>query len=62
MQLYAPMMSPQAKRSTRFAIDSAEHEFNKTEIVKMMAEDGFGDFSWTDLFSRMKKIVVDNAS
>ena len=62
MQLYAPMMSPQAKRSVRFAIDSAEHEFNKTEVIKMMAEDGFGDFSWTDLFSRMRKIVVDNVS
>ena len=56
------MMSPQAKRSVRFAIDSAEHEFNKTEVIKMMAEDGFGDFSWTDLFSRMRKIVVDNVS
>ena len=60
MQLYVPMMSPTAKKQTRWAVENAEFEFNKTEIIKMMAEDGFGDFNWVDLFSRMKKIVVDN--
>lgn len=63
MQLYAPSMSPQAKEQVRYAIDDAGQEFNKTEIVKMMALDGFGTGqydSWADLFCTMKKISVAN--
>ena len=29
--------------------------------MKMMNEDGFGAFNWTDLFATMKRIVADNA-
>ena len=61
MQLYAPSLSPQGKQKTRYAIEEAEQEFNKTEIIKMMNEDGFGAYDWSGLFATMRKIVADNA-
>ena len=63
MQLYAPSMSPQAKEQVRWAIENSGRDFNKTEIVKMMAVDGFGMGqydSWADLFCVLKKISVAN--
>tara|TARA_Y100000034_G_C6868733_1_gene396271 strand:+ start:153 stop:1121 length:969 start_codon:yes stop_codon:yes gene_type:complete len=61
MQLYYPSMSMQAKQKVHYAIEEAEQEFNKTEIMRMMNEDGFGAYNWTDLFATMKRIVIDNA-
>ena len=60
MQLYAPEISPQNKRKIRTAIFDMEPEFNKTGILKMMNEDGFGVYDWNDLFATFRKIVVDN--
>ena len=60
MQLYAPGISPQNKEKIRAAIFDMEPEFNKTGILKMMSEDGFGVYDWNDLFSMFRKIVVDN--
>ncbi|MCW3977131.1 MAG: hypothetical protein NWE77_04290, partial [Candidatus Bathyarchaeota archaeon] len=57
MQLYSPSMSPQAKRQVKVAINDLDPEFNKTGIVKMMHEDGFGVYDWSDLFVAMKRIV-----
>ena len=60
MQLYAPSISPQSKEKIRAAIFDMKPEFNKTGILKMMTEDGFGVYDWNDLFSTFRKIVVDN--
>tara|TARA_Y100001938_G_C8039072_1_gene405115 strand:- start:352 stop:1323 length:972 start_codon:yes stop_codon:yes gene_type:complete len=60
MQLYAPSISPQSKEMTRFAIEEMKPEFNKTGVIKMMFEDGFGEVAWADLFATFNKIVVDN--
>ena len=60
MQLYTPMLSPQSKEMVRYAIEEAPQEFNKTEVLKMMTNDGFGDFDWSSLFQTMKRIVSDN--
>jgi len=60
MQLYAPGISPQNKEKIRAAIFDMEPEFNRTGILKMMNEDGFGVYDWNDLFSTFRKIVVDN--
>lgn len=60
MQLYAPTISPQNKGRIRSAIFDMEHQFNKTGVVKMMIQDGFGATDWTGLFSTFRKIVVDN--
>jgi len=60
MQLYTPSLSPQSKEMIRYAIEEAPHEFNKTEILKMMTNDGFGVFDWSALFQTMKRIVADS--
>lgn len=57
MQLYSPSMSPQAKRQVKTAINDLEPELNKTGVMKMMHEDGFGSYDWSDLFVAMKRIV-----
>ena len=59
MQLYVPSLSPQSREMIRYAIEEAPQEFNKTEILKMMQQDGFGTFDWSDLFQTMKRIVAD---
>lgn len=60
MQLYSPSISPQGKEQIRFAIEENECDFNKTEVQKMMLEDGFGAGDWSDLFQTMKRISIDN--
>ena len=62
MQLYAPSLSPQGKSKVRFAVEEAEHLFNKTAVQGMMIEDGFGKGDWSSLFQTMRRIVVDNKS
>jgi len=59
MQLYSPNLSVQSKGKVDFTIDNFEFDFNKTEIIKMMHEDGFGAYNWDELFAKMKKIATD---
>jgi 5'-3' exonuclease len=65
MQLYAPQMSVQAKQFTQEAVENFECDFNRTELIRMMREDGFGELNWEDLKSQLNKInyeCVDSAS
>ena len=65
MQLYAPQMSVQAKQFTQEAVENFECDFNRTELIGMMREDGFGELNWEDLKSQLNKInyeCVDGAS
>lgn len=62
MQLYSPAISPQGKEVIRFNIEENEYDFNKTQIQKMMLEDGFGAGDWSELFQTMKRISIDNKS
>ena len=65
MQLYAPQMSVQAKQFTQEAVTNFECDFNRTELIRMMREDGFGELNWEDLKSQLNKInyeCVDNTS
>ena len=62
MQLYAPTISPQNKAKIRSAVFDLEPEFNKTGVLAMMIQDGFGQTDWSDLFATFRKIVVDNKS
>ena len=57
MQLYAPSISIQTKSKLKYALENFEPEFNKTEIIKRMKEDGFGEWNTTDLFATFKRIV-----
>jgi len=61
MQLYSPIISAQGKDKINYALDNCEFEFNKTEIRKMMIQDGFGHGNWDDLFQIFNKISVDNS-
>ena len=65
MQLYSPQMSVQAKQFTQEAVENFECDFNRTELIRMMREDGFGELNWEDLKSQLNKInyeCVDNAT
>ena len=57
MQLYAPSIHIQGKQVIRSAVEDFEYEFNKTGIVCMMNEDGFGAYDWSDLFTASKRMV-----
>jgi 5'-3' exonuclease len=60
MQLYVPSLSPQSKEEIRYAIEEAPQEFNKTEVLKLMTQDGFGAFDWSSLYQTMKRIAADS--
>ena len=57
MQLYAPQMSIQSKMVVQEAIENFEYTFNKTEIIGMMREDGFGELNWEDLRTNLNRIT-----
>jgi len=63
MQLYAPQMSIQSKTYVAESIENFECDFNKTEILKMMRNDGFGELNWEDLrtaLNRISRECIDN--
>ena len=49
MQLYAPAISLQSQEKVHYTLNNFEHDYNKTEILRMMNQDGFGVFNWEDL-------------
>ena len=56
MQLYSPQMSIQSKLHVKESIETFESTFNKTEIIGMMREDGFGELNWEDLKEKLNRI------
>ena len=56
MQLYSPQMSIQSKIHVKESIENFESTFNKTEIIGMMREDGFGELNWEDLKEKLNRI------
>ena len=60
MQLYTPSLSIDAKKTIRTTLEDADLTFNKTEIIKMMMEDGFNDLEWQELQAYFRRIVFDN--
>lgn len=59
MQLYTSTISAQKKREIKETIRNFLPEFNKTETIKMMLKDGFGEFNWNSLIQNFNKIVVE---
>jgi DNA polymerase-1 len=57
MQLYAPSISIDGKSRIKYAIENFEPQFNKTETIKRMKIDGFGDWNTSALFATFKRIV-----
>ena len=60
MQLYFPNMSVQTKTRIRKVIGKPDMTYSKTEIVKMMVIDGFGEFNWSGLGQYFNRIMLDN--
>ena len=56
MQLYAPLISVQGKQTIDYALDNFECDFNKTELLRLMMEDGFGELNWEELKTFLNKI------
>ncbi len=56
MQLYSPCMSYQSKNYVEESIENFECEFNKTQVIGMMRDDGFGELNWADLQANLNKI------
>jgi len=61
MQLYNPTFSLQSRKKVDHVFENLGYEFNRTEIIKMMNEDGFGVYNWNDLFAIMNRISIDKA-
>jgi len=59
MQLYDPNLSRQSRKKVDYVFGNLGYEFNRTEFIKMMNEDGFGVFNWDDLFATMNRFSVD---
>ena len=60
MQLYTPILDIVSKKKIHETIKEAELSFNKTEVIKMMTQDGFGEINFNELFVHFNKIVIDN--
>jgi 5'-3' exonuclease len=56
MQLYSPSMSLDAKNRINYTLENFNADFNKTEIIKRMDEDGFRNWDSSDLFTIFKRI------
>ena len=56
MQLYTPSISTQTASIIKNNIKNYPKEFSKTEIRKMMLEDGFAELNWDTLFAHINKI------
>jgi len=59
MQLYAPMLPIEAKKQIRQVVENPDMSFNKTEVIKMMFQDGFGEINFVELFSHFNKMCID---
>ena len=60
MQLYAPILSIDAKKTVNETLENPDQTFNKTELIKMMIKDGFGEINFVELFQHLNKISLDN--
>ena len=53
------MMSVQSKDFVKNSIENFECTFNKTHILGLMMEDGFGEINWEDLKAVLNRIKTD---
>ena len=60
MQLYAPILTIDSKKSIRDTMNNPDLSFNKTELLKMMLTDGFGEINFIELFQNFNRISLDN--
>lgn len=61
MQLYSPILTIDDKKIVNETLADPDNSFNKTELIKMMIKDGFGEINFIELFQHLNKISVDNS-
>ena len=59
MQLYSPLISIQGTQKIDYALENFECDFNKTELLRMMMEDGFGELNWEELKTFLNRISYE---
>ena len=59
MQLYSPLISVQGKMKIDHALDNFQCEFNRTGLLALMMEDGFGELNWEELKGRLNRISLE---
>ena len=57
MQLYNPLISVDGKTRIKNIVHNFKPQFNKTEVIKRMQIDGFGEWNTFSLFSTFKRIT-----
>ena len=57
--IYSDERYIKAKQKVDYAITEFECTFNKTEILRLMIEDGFGELNWEDLKASLNKISLE---
>ena len=60
MQLYTPILTIDAKKSIKETMNDPDLSFNKTQLLKMMLTDGFGEINFIELFQSFNRISMDN--
>ena len=50
----------QSKIFVQDAVENFDFSYNKTEIIRMMREDGFGELNWEDLRTNLNRISREN--
>ena len=60
MQLYTPILTIDAKKSIKETMSDPDLSFNKTQLLKMMLTDGFGEINFIELFQSFNRISMDN--
>tara|TARA_A100001515_G_scaffold50392_1_gene39775 strand:+ start:1864 stop:2817 length:954 start_codon:yes stop_codon:yes gene_type:complete len=56
MQLYNVNISPQSAAHIRNCVKNYPYDFNKTEVMKMMLQDGFAEIKWDSMFAQCRFI------
>lgn len=60
MQLYSPNISVQVAQKTRNTLRDFQFQLNVTETQKMLLTDGAGTANFEEMYTRFRKIVVEN--
>ena len=61
MQLYSPNISVQNSRHIKDTIEQFAPTLNRTDIIKMMSEDGIQEYNWTPIFQKFRSFIADHA-
>lgn len=60
VQLHIPSISPTSRSTIRGVLGAYPYMLNRTEITKMMIQDGFTDLNWNPLFANLQRISLNN--